>query len=140
MGFFCKREPQGFVAAWLCRVTRGCPNWQTCRSKPKMFGRSHVNRCSSSRNWAMGSLGKCGWVGLVTGHKNWKAEPERKEEENPQLSKKSQVEFILLKRIPYLKRDPLFKRIHDYFKKKTPRWNNTQVEIPKASRATVLCI
>lgn len=61
-GFCCKRELQDCAAAWPCHALRGCPNWQTCPSKPKTFGRFLANHCSSSRNWAMGNSGKCGWV------------------------------------------------------------------------------
>lgn len=76
-GFFCKREPQDCAAAWPCRALRGCPNWQTCPSKPKTSGRFLANRCSSSRNWAMGNSGKCGLVRPTIGRLDGREEEEK---------------------------------------------------------------
>lgn len=60
-----QRERRDCAAVWLAAVSGACLSWPTYRWRPRICGRFLVNPSSWLRNWAMASLEKSGWVGLV---------------------------------------------------------------------------
>lgn len=60
-----QRERQDCAAVWLAAVSGACLSWPTYQWRPRICGRFPVNPSSWLRSWAMASLEKSGWVGMV---------------------------------------------------------------------------